>query len=98
MLRCAHTLLALLLPWWVCCRSCLELATKHRLENIAFPAISTGVYGYPVSDAAEVRPMRRAVSGLDMHVVCFLQCSRCHQPVHLRPPRGSMPRSGLSCR
>jgi hypothetical protein len=35
----------------------LELATKHRLENIAFPAISTGVYGYPISDAAEVRPM-----------------------------------------
>jgi len=35
-------------------KSCLELATKQKLENIAFPAISTGVYGYPVKEAAEV--------------------------------------------
>eukprot|EP00878_Enallax_costatus_P009036 GHUV01009448.1.p1 GENE.GHUV01009448.1~~GHUV01009448.1.p1 ORF type:complete len:309 (+),score=83.54 GHUV01009448.1:300-1226(+) len=35
-------------------KSCLELANKHRLENLAFPAISTGVYGYPVEEAAEV--------------------------------------------
>ncbi|KAF8068244.1 macro domain-containing protein [Scenedesmus sp. PABB004] len=34
--------------------SCLELANKRRLENLAFPAISTGVYGYPPEEAAEV--------------------------------------------
>lgn len=33
----------------------MDLANKHRLENIAFPAISTGVYGYPKDEAAEVR-------------------------------------------
>lgn len=35
-------------------RSCLELANKRKLENLAFPAISTGVYGYPPEEAAEV--------------------------------------------
>jgi hypothetical protein len=40
-------------------RSSLQLANKHRLENVAFPAISTGVYGYPKEDAAEARPARR---------------------------------------
>eukprot|EP00882_Tetradesmus_deserticola_P014386 GHRQ01015298.1.p1 GENE.GHRQ01015298.1~~GHRQ01015298.1.p1 ORF type:complete len:249 (+),score=98.63 GHRQ01015298.1:310-1056(+) len=34
--------------------SCLALANKQRLENLAFPAISTGVYGYPPEEAAEV--------------------------------------------
>lgn len=35
-------------------RSSLDLANKHRLENVAFPAISTGVYGYPKGEGAEV--------------------------------------------
>ncbi|NOX44666.1 MAG: O-acetyl-ADP-ribose deacetylase [Caldiserica bacterium] len=35
-------------------RSCLELARERGLRTIAFPSISTGVYGYPVERAAEV--------------------------------------------
>ncbi|GFH05666.1 A1pp-domain-containing protein [Haematococcus lacustris] len=35
-------------------RSCLKLAIEHELKTIAFPAISTGVYGYPLDDAADV--------------------------------------------
>ncbi|MDX2157361.1 MAG: O-acetyl-ADP-ribose deacetylase [Hyphomicrobiaceae bacterium] len=35
-------------------RSSLLLARSHRLRSIAFPAISTGVYGFPVDRAAGI--------------------------------------------
>ncbi|HEY3111734.1 MAG TPA: O-acetyl-ADP-ribose deacetylase [Chloroflexota bacterium] len=37
-----------------CYRSSLALAREHGLRTIAFPAISTGIYGYPVDQATEI--------------------------------------------
>ena len=37
-----------------CYRNSLELAANHQVRTIAFPAISCGVYGYPVEDACRV--------------------------------------------
>jgi O-acetyl-ADP-ribose deacetylase (regulator of RNase III) len=37
-----------------CYRESLRLAARHDLRTIAFPAISTGVYGYPVQAASEI--------------------------------------------
>jgi O-acetyl-ADP-ribose deacetylase (regulator of RNase III) len=37
-----------------CYRRCLECAEELGALSIAFPAISTGRYGYPIADAAEI--------------------------------------------
>ena len=37
-----------------CYRNCFALATQHRLTSLAFPAISTGVYGFPKGAAAAI--------------------------------------------
>jgi O-acetyl-ADP-ribose deacetylase (regulator of RNase III) len=37
-----------------CYRSCLALARNHDLTSIAFPAISTGIYGYPLEPATAI--------------------------------------------
>src|SRR5258707_7900703 len=36
-----------------CYRNSIALVAAHALETIAFPAISTGVYGYPKDEAAQ---------------------------------------------
>lgn len=35
-------------------RSSLALATQHQAHSIAFPSISTGIYSYPVAEAAHI--------------------------------------------
>jgi O-acetyl-ADP-ribose deacetylase len=37
-----------------CYRNSLALAVAHEVATIAFPAISCGIYGYPVADAARI--------------------------------------------
>lgn len=37
-----------------CYQNCLTLAANHQVATIAFPAISCGVYGYPMEKACEI--------------------------------------------
>ena len=38
----------------LCYKNSLDLAVKNNIGSIAFPAISCGVYGYPVKDACRI--------------------------------------------
>jgi len=49
-----------------CYRRCLALADEARLDTIAFPSISTGIFGYPIDDAAHVA-VREVMSWLEAH-------------------------------
>jgi O-acetyl-ADP-ribose deacetylase (regulator of RNase III) len=60
-----------------CYRSALELADRHGLATLAFPAISTGIYGFPPDRAARVA-IDSVLEGLDtfpgiaqVRFVCF---------------------------
>jgi O-acetyl-ADP-ribose deacetylase len=66
----------------ICYRRCLQVAAEHRVQTIAFPAISTGVYGFPKGPAAEIA-VREIRQGLALYpqlekvlLVCFNEESR----------------------
>lgn len=44
----------------------LQLASQHQITSLAFPAISTGAYGYPMEEAAPVA-LRAVIDYLEQH-------------------------------
>lgn len=62
-----------------CYRRCLELSQENQIKSIAFPAISTGIYGFPLDRAAiiaikEVKTFLEQNNSLEKIVfVCFNQ-------------------------
>lgn len=48
-----------------CYRNSLSLAAEHNLRTVAFPSISTGAFGYPREEAAEVssEAVRQSLAG-----------------------------------
>jgi O-acetyl-ADP-ribose deacetylase len=47
-----------------CYRSCFAIAREHDLRSLAFPAISCGIYGYPIDLATEIA-VRETLAELD---------------------------------
>ena len=71
-----------------CYQSCFALAEKYEIKSIAFPAISTGAYGFPIERACRIAiwEMRRnledknAGDTIDVIAVCFNQRTfQCYQ-------------------
>jgi O-acetyl-ADP-ribose deacetylase (regulator of RNase III) len=57
-----------------CYRSCFALARGHSLQTLAFPAISCGIYGYPIEEAVEIAVRETQIEltrSLDVEEVIF---------------------------
>lgn len=59
-----------------CYRSCLELAVKNGCRSVDFPSISTGIFGYPIRQAAHIAlktmvEFVREHPEMDVRMVCF---------------------------
>lgn len=60
-----------------CYRYSLELAYENNLESVAFPCISTGIYGYPAEQAARIAvqtvrdTLEKLSSSLEVIFCCF---------------------------
>jgi O-acetyl-ADP-ribose deacetylase len=70
-----------------CYRNSLALAEDNGAESIAFPAISTGIFGYPAQEAAEValQTVREEAEGLErVRLVRFVLFGEKDLEVHER--------------
>jgi O-acetyl-ADP-ribose deacetylase (regulator of RNase III) len=63
----------------------LQLAAVHSLRSIAFPAISTGIYGYPVEQAARIAvdTVQSASAGAQLDEVTFCCFSESDLEIYL---------------
>ena len=78
-----------------CYRACFGLARQHAVKTIAFPAISCGVYGYPIPGAAEiaVRETRAALkedNTIAVYFVCFTdEVFKAYEHIMMQEPDGA---------
>ena len=58
-----------------CYKTALDIAKEKGIQSIAFPCISTGVYGYPKADAAQIALKTIRESDFDGEVIicCFCE-------------------------
>lgn len=64
-----------------CYRRSLEIAREYRLQSVAFPAISTGVYRFPIHRAAQIAiatSLREAGDVATVTFCCFSEASAYH--------------------
>lgn len=70
-----------------CYRNSLGLAEENGIESIAFPAISTGIFGYPLEEAAEAAllTVRVEADGLErLRLIRFVLFGEKDLEVHAR--------------
>ncbi len=72
-----------------CYRSCLAIARCRRFPDIAFPAIATGVYGFPRQEAAEIA-VAMVTSHLARHQSPELVIFVCFDPATLEAYRKAL--------
>lgn len=70
-----------------CYRNSLELAASHQIRTIAFPAISCGVYGYPIEKACNIA-LKTSLAFLETHgqieKISFVLFSSADYDVYLK--------------
>lgn len=77
-------------------RRCFEVAHEHGLTSIAFPAISAGVYGYPMRQAAVIALSAAQVARAaypELERIVFVQFSAAAQQVYREAAAGL----GMAC-
>jgi len=74
-----------------CYRRSLEVAAGRGVRRIAFPGISTGVYGYPPTLAAEIAVATVRAAGSDMDEVVFCCFSDADLAIYQRLLPASIP-------
>lgn len=69
-----------------CYKKSLELARRYSVKTIAFPAISTGVYGFPSEKAAKlaVREIKHFLQENELPEIVFLVCFNGETCRHLK--------------